>query len=106
MKINLKSGCMLTALFVFLLAPHISFADSSLNICLDNNTLQSTTIGNVCVGTDCFNVSRVQNTTCQFGCDNQTGTCSSEPFWNATLMAGIIIAVIIISVGVFLAKKL
>jgi len=80
----------------FLLIIPYSLADNTQNICLDNSTLQTTTFGIVCVASDCFNVSRVQNITCQFGCDTETATCKQQSFNIALMGLGLTFALIIL----------
>ena len=84
--------------FIFLIMIQMpSFAQTTTqDICITDDILQKTIVGNVCVDNECFNINRTENETCINGCDSSINRC-----FNSEGETNIIFIIIIISLIAF-----
>jgi len=89
-KLNKTLLFILFILFSIVLFPSVLAIQNTVNICIDNSTLQTNVAQNVCIGNDCFQLIRTFNKTCNYGCDNTTFTCNPTPL-EASVWVGIVL---------------
>lgn len=88
---------MLIALLWFMIIP-ISYAPTYQK-CTDNTTLSIYRQQQICIESDCFNITKVENITCPYGCDLERNECIQPPYQRYLIVLGIVIftiAVIIV----------
>jgi hypothetical protein len=78
---------------------------SNHDYCLDNTTLRKELTVQKCIDTLCYNITKLEDTVCNYGCDTERNTCLEPPFirWGyivGLFIAGIIIFLVIIKLAV------
>jgi hypothetical protein len=63
---------------------------------LDNTTLRKELTIQKCVDTLCYNITKFEDTVCNYGCDTERNECKSPPYITYAIFFGIVVVLIIL----------
>jgi hypothetical protein len=69
---------------------------SNHDYCLDNTTLRKELTIQKCVDTLCYNITKFEDTVCNYGCDTERNECKSPPYITYAIFFGIVVILIIL----------
>lgn len=105
----MKTFGMFSVIFLILLIP-IVLAASTTYSCLDVNTSQEHIYQTIIQDSNTSEIEIIENITCQFGCNSETGVCHPAPYEsnvnNIAIMAGSVLgAIFFIYLGTMSSKQ-